>query len=453
MPNAELSSRSCDQCGRPAEVPKQEAPRWREQGPPANAALPRQNPSLGAFKAAKLEDFFDRTDLDCGLAPLGEKKKPNGTGDRYQAGFMGHGSVWELGPAAEKVARKCLRLLDTFLVPVAAAVLRSPVVGNRGSIAPFLRLGDARKVLPVLEDDVLAKFLHGSAHYFLRKAMSATETEQRTASRTAKAKLMEDYRENACEFLSALFHEAGEADKAQDVLKGLSVDVDQVSTSVNGINGHANGGADAKAQPKATSAGDSRWAWRQRREPKSVEAPEEVPVAKPSPKQEVISAKLKEAPSKSSGIPSIDEVLARLDLEEQQEQETHQALEAELLKVQAERDILAKQVKDQELYTAARQEDLKADAERLRDENLARADEWKAIVSELADLRSSRAALDTKCAELIDKAADASEECQKQRGLAESFRSESETLKGELQQLQKAAGDAQRHLVDCGVRQ
>ena len=25
----------------------------------------------------------------------------------YQAGFMGHGSVWELGPAAEKVARKC----------------------------------------------------------------------------------------------------------------------------------------------------------------------------------------------------------------------------------------------------------------------------------------------------------------------------------------------------------
>ncbi|CAK9101070.1 Protein CBFA2T3 [Durusdinium trenchii] len=111
MPNAELSSRSCDQCGRvgallqcgkckqvaycnfscqkigwkehkrlcgqgapappspsvpsvaspqPAEVPKQEAPRWREQGPPANAALPRQNPSLGAFKAAKLEDFFDR---------------------------------------------------------------------------------------------------------------------------------------------------------------------------------------------------------------------------------------------------------------------------------------------------------------------------------------------------------------------------------------------------------
>lgn len=36
-------------------------------------------------------------------------------------------------------------------------------------------------------------------------------------------------------------------DKAQDVLKGLSVDVEQVSTSVNGINGHANGGADAKA--------------------------------------------------------------------------------------------------------------------------------------------------------------------------------------------------------------
>lgn len=38
---------------------------------------------------------------------------------------------------------------------------------------------------------------------------------------------------------------------------------------------------------------------------------------------QVISAKLKEAPSKSSGIPSIDEVLARLDLEEQQEQETY----------------------------------------------------------------------------------------------------------------------------------
>ena len=28
---------------------------------------------------------------------------------------MGHGSVWELGPAAEKVARKCLRLLDSKL--------------------------------------------------------------------------------------------------------------------------------------------------------------------------------------------------------------------------------------------------------------------------------------------------------------------------------------------------
>ena len=25
---------------------------------------------------------------------------------------MGHGSVWELGPAAEKIARKCLRILD-----------------------------------------------------------------------------------------------------------------------------------------------------------------------------------------------------------------------------------------------------------------------------------------------------------------------------------------------------
>ncbi|CAK9077965.1 unnamed protein product [Durusdinium trenchii] len=141
-------------------------------------------------------------------------------------------------------------------------------------------------------------------------------------------------------------------------------------------------------------------------------------------------------------IEQAKQLQSRQGLEDEGLRKTHQALEAELLKVQAERDILAKQVKDQELYTAARQEDLKADAERLRDENLARADEWKAIVSELADLRSSRAALDTKCAELIDKAADASEECQKQRGLAESFRSESETLKGELQQLQKAVLDA-----------
>eukprot|EP00434_Breviolum_minutum_P028193 symbB.v1.2.024939.t4/scaffold2396.1/size80221/5 len=66
---------------------------------------------------------------------------------------------------------------------------------------------------------------------------------------------------------------------------------------------------------------------------------------------------------------------------------SHQLLSAEVM--QAERDMLQKQVKQQEQYTESRQADLKADAERLRDETLARADEWKVMVAELSELRAS----------------------------------------------------------------
>ena len=57
----------------------------------------------------------------------------------YQAGFMGHGrlrlaarvyqmalrSVWDLGPAAEKLARKCLKLLDSSLASLVSHVTSS----------------------------------------------------------------------------------------------------------------------------------------------------------------------------------------------------------------------------------------------------------------------------------------------------------------------------------------
>lgn len=58
-------------------------------------------------------------------------------------------SVWDLGPAAEKLARKCLKLLDSSLA------------------VAFFSHKELRKVSPVLPGDVLAKFLHGSANYFL----------------------------------------------------------------------------------------------------------------------------------------------------------------------------------------------------------------------------------------------------------------------------------------------
>ena len=121
---------------------------------------------------------------------------------------------------------------------------------------------------------------------------------------------------------------------------------------------------------------------------------------------------------------------------------SHQLLSAEVMQVKAERDMLQKQVKQQEQYTESRQADLKADAERLRDETLARADEWKVMVAELSELRASRSALEAKCSSLLDKAGDAEEECQKQKGIAESARTELQTSQRELQHLQKTVADA-----------
>ncbi|CAJ1398140.1 unnamed protein product [Effrenium voratum] len=311
MPNAELSSRRCELCdrvgallqcgsckqvaycnftcqkeawkahkkvcGKAAEI-KEAAdpspapePSWSPTSVPPRA-LPRPKVVRSSAAPAKFEDFFDRSDLDPGLAPLGTFKAKNSDrlnysrwdnvdsdddkpkkpvaptrtpmygqpmgmqparanaeparvtssqrhlakssldeAERYlhevagevlnQAGFMGHGSVWELGPAAEKIARKCLRILDA-------------------------------KVLPFL-DDVLAKFLHGSASYFLRRAMSARDTEKRTSASDAKAMLLEvyrdpvlveDYRVNAREFLAALFYEEGQPSKAKQVELGEALD-------------------------------------------------------------------------------------------------------------------------------------------------------------------------------------------------------------------------------------
>lgn len=121
---------------------------------------------------------------------------------------------------------------------------------------------------------------------------------------------------------------------------------------------------------------------------------------------------------------------------------SHQLLSAEIIQVKAERDMLQKQVKQQEVYTESRQANLMADADRLRDETLARAEEWKAMVAELSGLRNSRTALETRCNSLMDKAREAEDECQKHKGIAESSRAESETLKSELQQLQKSVLDA-----------
>ena len=45
------------------------------------------------------------------------------------------------------------------------------------------------------------------------------------------------------------------------------------------------------------------------------------------------------------------------------------------------------EAKQQEKYTETRHADLQAYAEGLRDENKARAEEWKAIVAELSELR------------------------------------------------------------------
>eukprot|EP00434_Breviolum_minutum_P028194 symbB.v1.2.024940.t1/scaffold2396.1/size80221/6 len=319
MPNADLSNRTCDHCGvvgallqcgkckqvaycnfqcqrvawkahKPhCGVPVQCQPaEEKATAPVANweascaSQLPRPKLKLGMeSKPAKIEDFFDREDLDCGLAPLREKtaktsasredglnyskwdnladdeekksrryvptpattrtaapgakpalfgqamgaepaRQANKVADTrtpaekraaarealdeaenllhqvagevlYQAGFMGHGSVWELGPAAEKVARKCLRLLDS-------------------------------RVLPVLPKDALAKFLHGSSNFFLRRAISSKDAEKQSNAKEAKASLLEvyrdkelieEYRENACDFLAALLHEEGKPEEAE----------------------------------------------------------------------------------------------------------------------------------------------------------------------------------------------------------------------------------------------
>ncbi|CAE7562171.1 unnamed protein product, partial [Symbiodinium natans] len=126
----------------------------------------------------------------------------------------------------------------------------------------------------------------------------------------------------------------------------------------------------------------------------------------------------------------------------QQESLRPKQLEAEIARLQAERDELAKQAKTQAEYHQTRQEDLRADADRLRDENFARADEWKVLVAELADLRASRTAMESKCDGLTAQVKTLDEEGQKQQRLADNFRKESEMLKGDIQRLQKSVLDA-----------
>ncbi|CAE7524431.1 unnamed protein product [Symbiodinium microadriaticum] len=76
------------------------------------------------------------------------------------------------------------------------------------------------------------------------------------------------------------------------------------------------------------------------------------------------------------------------------------------------------------------------------EENHARADEWKVLVAELADLRASRAAMESKCDGLTTEVKKLKEEAAKQRRLADTFRQESEMLKGDVQKLQKTVLDA-----------
>eukprot|EP00435_Cladocopium_sp_Y103_P062274 s391_g23.t2 len=471
MPNAELSDRQCDhcgvvgallqcgsckqvaycnfkcqrvawkehkpRCGLPAPAPgapvapaAPAAPSWAEHQARGERGqrLPRPQMGIQGAKPAKIEDFFDREDLDCGLAPLRDKKtaatssRRDGREDRlnyskwdnladsdedskqkksarlppaaspgakpplfgqamgmaparqatkadtrtaaekraaarealeeaekllhqvagevlYQAGFMGHGSVWELGPAAEKVARKCVRLLDS-------------------------------KVLPVLPNDQLAKFLYGSANFFLRRTMSCSEAEKHSFAGEAKALLLEvyrdaelseEYRENACDFLAALLHEEGKPLQAEDVLKGLSLNskenvpvTDAVGVS-NGSNGSPNGTAKKYSKeplrpsssnghdgygtgnthetksdmngksndkgihgfsgPAARSAAGP-WAWRRSRDAPMVPAPELTAEVKPPAEVKPV----KEETSEKVYIPSIDDILARLDQEDEEEQ-------------------------------------------------------------------------------------------------------------------------------------
>ncbi|CAL1170248.1 unnamed protein product [Cladocopium goreaui] len=454
MPNAELSDRQCDhcgvlgallqcgsckqvaycnfkcqrvawkehkrRCGLPAPPAPAPVPSWAEhQAAGARGQLPRPKMGIQGAQPAKIEDFFDRDDLDCGLAPLRDKKtettssrRPSGREDRlnyskwdnladsdedskdsklrrapkpgttpaqsaasakpplfgqamgmaparqatkpdtrtaaekreeaekllhqvagevlYQAGFMGHGSVWELGPAAEKVARKCLRLLDS-------------------------------KVLPVLPNDQLAKFLHGSANFFLRRTMSCSDAEKHSFAAEAKALLLEvyrdhelseEYRENACDFLAALLHEEGKPQQAEDVLKGLNLNSKEnvpVTDAVSGVsNGSGPNGAQKYKEPlrpsssnghdvcpgntgetKCSDNGKSNdkgiqgfsgttrpatgsWAWRRGRD---------APLPAPELKTEVKPPEVKPAKGEEKVyIPSIDDILARLDQEDEEEQ-------------------------------------------------------------------------------------------------------------------------------------
>lgn len=242
----------------------------------------------------------------------------------HQAGTMGPGSVWALGPEGEKTARRCLRILN-------------------------------KDVLPVLPDDSLATFLHGSANYFLRRATDARDHEKSKASASAKASLLqvhrdatlnEAYRENACDFLAALFEDDGELQKAKEMER-------MVESYRNGEGGKVEASENQPQTPVPSSFAVARsfdsqgcWSgfatcrWQGRRvRQRHIRAKQEQNISmrfegygtkdvdtictgkENYSAKEGYGAKGADTICKAKAIPSIEEVLAQLDREDEEELE------------------------------------------------------------------------------------------------------------------------------------
>ncbi|CAE7376047.1 unnamed protein product, partial [Symbiodinium necroappetens] len=402
-PQQVSKSKSAEESGKPEPPVAPKAPKveWSSSAP--LRTLPRVRVAkLGTYRP-KVEDFFDRGDLEPGLAVAGKPKKNSrgsdsfnyskwdkmgdsddegkktkvfGTSHRepmhgqpmgmtparnpkadgnsrvstaqskqearsaleeaekflhavaaevlHQAGTMGPGSVWALGPEGEKTARRCLRILN-------------------------------KDVLPVLPDDSLATFLHGSANYFLRRATDARDHEKSKASASAKASLLqvhrdatlnEAYRENACDFLAALFEDDGELQKAKEMER-------MVESYRNGEGGKVEASENQPQTPVPSSFAVARsfdsqgcWSgfatcrWQGRRvRQRHIRAKQEQNISRRFEgygtkdvdtictgkenysAKEGYGAKGADTICKAKAIPSIEEVLAQLDREDEEELE------------------------------------------------------------------------------------------------------------------------------------
>ncbi|CAE8675564.1 unnamed protein product [Polarella glacialis] len=190
-----------------------------------------------------------------------------------EAGHLGLGSIWSVGPHTEQRLRHCVHSLTS-------------------------------QVLPTLPEDCGALFLLGAANYLLHNASEASSADKRRFASAAKTSLLQvynaanlslAYQQNSLEFLAVLFQEDGDFKSSQEMLQQAAALDSGTAAAVEAGFGEASFAIARWSASRACWTVCAASRWHRRRICRSLE-----------PGQIFLETQM----------PSLDELLAKLDFED-----------------------------------------------------------------------------------------------------------------------------------------